>query len=121
MSAQGAQVIGAERCSATLKAAGERLAHLDAAAAGTSRVVAAAGAMRAPKRTGLLAMSVRPMSDSGTAAAGTSLRYAPFVHWGTRHMRARPFLTDAARQTEPVWLGLYVADANRALATVKGA
>lgn len=121
MKAHGAQVVGAERCAATLLAAGERLEHLDHAAAGTSRVVAAAGAMRAPRRTGRLAMSVRAAPNGGTAVAQTSLVYAPYVHWGTRYMRARPFLTDAARQTQPVWQALYAADADRALGIVKGA
>ena len=121
MSLSGVQVVGAERCAATLRASGERLEHLDHAAAGASRVVAAAGAGKAPRRTGALAMSVRPMPEGATGAAGTSLRYAPYVHWGTRHMRARPFLTDASRQTEPIWLALYTADADRALGMVKGA
>lgn len=121
MSQTGVQVVGAERCAATLSRAGDRLAHQERAAAGTSRVVAAAGRAGAPRRSGTLAMSVRAAPQGGTGVAMTSLRYAPYVHWGTRYMRARPFLTDAARQTEPVWIRLYVADADDALSTVKGA
>lgn len=121
MSKESVQLVGAERCQATLGLAAERLDHLDHAAASSSRVVAAAGAMKAPRRTGRLAMSVRAAPDGGTAIAQTSLVYAPYVHWGTRHMRARPFLTDAARQTQPVVLRLYTADADRALGVVKGA
>jgi hypothetical protein len=30
--------------------------------------------------------------------------YAPPVHWGTRYMRARPWLLDAARSTEDSWM-----------------
>ncbi len=27
---------------------------------------------------------------------GTNVKYAPFVHWGTKYMRARPFLSKSA-------------------------
>lgn len=121
MSGEQVQVVGAERCQATVLAAAEQLDHLGRAAASSSQVVAASGGAKAPRRTGTLAMSVHAMPQGGTAAAGTTVRYAPYVHWGTRYMRARPFLTDAARQTQPVWESIYAADADRALGTVKGA
>lgn len=118
---QGAVTVeGADRLAATLSVAAADLGNLDHAAAATSRVVATAGRYNAPRRTGVLAASVRAMPEGGTGAVGTSVRYAPFVHYGTRYMRARPFLTNATRQTEPVWVGLYTADADRALARVRG-
>jgi len=51
----------------------------------------------APVRTGTLRRSVTSrVGESGNVVrVGTNLRYAPFVHFGTRYMRARPFLEDA--------------------------
>lgn len=52
---------------------------------------------RAPVRTGTLRRSITSrVNESGNVArVGSNLRYAPFVHFGTRYMRARPFLQDA--------------------------
>ena len=118
--AQSVTVDGAARCSSTLRSAGAMIASPVGAAAGASRVVAAGAGMRAPRATGRLAVSVRAMQQGPVAAAGSSLRYAPYVHWGTSRMRARPFLDQAARATEPVWIALYQQGNERALGTVKG-
>lgn len=56
----------------------------------------------APRRTGTLARSIH-VTTTGVAVDAA---HAVFVHWGTRHMAARPFVTrsvdeaEAARITE---------------------
>lgn len=39
--------------------------------------------------------------DPGDAVVGTNVDYAPFIEFGTVHMRARPFLAPAAKQAGP--------------------
>lgn len=40
----------------------------------------------------------------------TKLSYAPFVHWGTRRMRARPFLTEGKDIMLRKFTGIALAD-----------
>ena len=115
------EVEGAAALAASLDAASADLAELDRAAEGASRIIATAARSLAPKRTGTLSRSVAPAPSRGTAAALASASYAPFVHYGTRYMSARPFLSDAARQTEPMWLPLYTQETQGILDHVKGA
>ena len=115
------EVEGAAALSASLDAASRDMAELDKAAAGASRIIATAARALAPKRTGALSRSIEPAPERGIAAALASERYAPFVHYGTRYMAARPFLTDAAKATEPVWLPLYEQETQQILNHVKGA
>ena len=50
-----------------------------------------------PKDTGHLANSITVKIDSPTKATiGTHVDYGPHVHEGTRFMKGRPFLTEAA-------------------------
>jgi hypothetical protein len=50
-----------------------------------------------PKDTGHLANSIQTHIDGPTKATiGTAVEYAPYVHDGTRHMKGRAFLTEAA-------------------------
>jgi HK97 gp10 family phage protein len=115
------EVEGAAALSASLDAAGRDLADLDRAAAGASRIIATAARVLAPKRTGALSRSIEPAPERGTAAVLASERYAPFVHYGTRYMVARPFLVDARRDTKPLWLPLYEQESQQILNHVKGA
>lgn len=114
------QVKGADRLERTCHSAADELARMDAAAAGTSRVVASAGMSQAPRATGALAASVRAAPEGPVAQVESALPYAPYVHWGTKVMAARPFLIAAARQTQQVWEGEYVKGADAALSHVKG-
>lgn len=51
---------------------------------------------RSPVRTGTLRRSIRGRTLSPLrGVVGSNVHYARFVHDGTRHMRARPFITDA--------------------------
>lgn len=61
-------------------------------------------------RTGALRASIRPGTVHGSLAAGFKIeavaggtggvRYARFVHDGTRRMRARPFMAEAAEEMQ---------------------
>ena len=57
-----------------------------------------------PRATGALASS-RTVTVTGSGwGIGYGKPYAPMVHWGTRTMRARPWLMLAARDTESTWM-----------------
>ncbi len=51
--------------------------------------------LTAPVDTGFLRNSVRPTVYDGYATVGAYTGYARFVHYGTRYMRGRPFITNA--------------------------
>lgn len=68
------------------------------------QLVARAATVTAPHRSGALAASdTLTVTGSGWGIA-YGQPYAMPVHFGTRYMRARPWLTTAARDTENSWL-----------------
>ena len=67
---------------------------------GAARMVADEAARTAPKRTGRLARSIRPL---GGGAVGSHLPYAGYVHWGTR--RGANLRAGRCPQRRPVRLG----------------
>lgn len=56
---------------------------------------------RAPKRTGALRDSITSTSSGLTAEIGPTIRYAPFVEYGTYKMRPQPYLGPATAVVEP--------------------
>ena len=48
--------------------------------------------------------------------------YAGAIHWGwpARNIVGQPFLTDAAKATEPIWVAQYLADIQKIVDKVKG-
>jgi hypothetical protein len=52
---------------------------------------------RTPRRTGRLAKTVRVVGGQ-VVAGGPTAPYAPPVHWGTRVMAARPWISQTADQ-----------------------
>lgn len=57
-----------------------------------------------PRATGRLAGSAT-ISATGTGWGITyGAPYSALVHWGTRYMRPRPWLIEAARDTEDSWM-----------------
>lgn len=107
---------------AFLKAGGDKT-MLKEAFAVASRMVTAQGKSDAPHRSGRLAGTVR---GSGTLTAaivrgGTAaVPYANPIHWGwgRRHIKANPFLSHAAQNTQPDWLPAFEAAVNKALETI---
>lgn len=109
-----------------LRQAGDDLSDLKDANAKVARLVADKAAALAPRRSGALAASVRGNRAAGkaqVAAGGARVPYAGPIHWGwpARGIEARPFVSDAAQQTEAQWLDIYTHDVQRVLDRVRGA
>lgn len=120
------RVVGAAQLRRTLRAAGRELDDLKDANAAAAAYVAAVARTTAPRRSGRLASSLRGNRAAGRArvsAGGASLPYAGPIHWGwpARGIEPQPWVSEAAEQTQPVWLGMYRNDVQQALDKVKGA
>ena len=101
-----------------LRALERGTSDLREANAAAAAAVAAAAATRAPRKTGKLAASIRGNRAAGRAtvsAGGARLPYAGPIHygWPAHGIEAHPFLTSAAKDTEPVWLPAYLAAVSR--------
>lgn len=122
---EGIRIEGAARLRRTLKAAGDDLSDLREANQAAVGIVTSAGRARTPRRTGRLASSVRGSATARIAtvrAGGAAVPYAGPIHWGwpARGIAAQPFLSEAARETEPRWIGLYEAAVETAINKVEG-
>lgn len=120
-------VEGARQLRRTLKGANPQLLErLKAAHRAAAEVVAARARQLVPVDSGRLQATVRP-GGTKTAAlvrAGTArVPYARPIHWGwpRRHIVARPFMSDAAQQTEPQWLEQYHREVLAVLDSITGA
>ena len=99
-----------------------QLKDLNRAAAG---VVEGAASSATPRASGALASTLR---SSGPNAAGVvragkkSVPYAGVIHWGwpRKNIRPQPWLVDAAKRTEPVWLDTYLDGINKILNNIEG-
>lgn len=118
------RVEGAARLRRTLRQAGDDLGSLKAAHTKAAKI--AADAVNAPRGpSGRLASSVR---SSGTKTAGilragrASVPYAGPIHWGwpRRGIRANPFLSEGAQNSESQWLPVYEGAVDDAINQVKG-
>lgn len=121
----GIRVEGAAELRRTLKRAGDDLSDLKDAHREAANIVTVASRVKAPKRTGQLAASVRGSGAATTAtirAGRSSVPYAGPIHWGwpARGIPANPFITEAARATEPVWTHGYEAAVEKILHRIKG-
>ena len=79
-----------------------------------------------PRRTGKLLGTVRGNRAVGRArvsAGGAATPYAGPIHWGweAHNIAPNPWISEAAQDTEPVWLGMYEKDVQQLLDDVKGA
>lgn len=109
----------------TLKRAGVDVSELKDAHRRAGEIVAHEAAIRAPRRTGALAGSIKAAKQVRRArvqVGGARVPYAAPIHWGwpARGIGAQPFLTDAAQATEAQWTAQYVKDIETALAKVRG-
>lgn len=123
---EAVEVIGAERCAATLDVASRKLGDLADPATKASVVIAGAARVRAPRATGTLQASIRAAAEGSTARVEVGVRYGWPVHSGVPaphpgHEVARPFLADAADATQPIWSGFYEGKVEDVMGTVKGA
>ena len=116
-----AEMKGADNLVRTLKVAGDDLEEMTTAHGAAAGIMASAISSRAPRRTGRLASSVSATTDKG-AVVNVTAPYAGPIHWGwqTRGIPENRWATDAARATEPDWIGEYESEIKRALGKVKG-
>lgn len=102
-----------------LRAAGVELADLEPANAEAGRIVLAD--VRPPRLSGYLGDHlVAGPAANGVTFASTA-RYWTFVHWGAprRHIRARPFFTEALDHDQDKVLAVYADHAQHALEEIK--
>jgi hypothetical protein len=124
--AAGVRVEGARELRRTLKRAGVSVEDLKDANQAAGNIVAAAGRVSAPRRTGALPSSVRASRAAASAtvrAGGARTPYAGVIHWGwpAHGISAQPWLSEAATSTESAWTAAYEAGVEKLLATIKGA
>lgn len=117
---QGVKIEGADRLASTLHAAAREIGASNTAARVAAEAIGTTARARAPRRTGRLRASITVRSEAMGASVGTSLRYAPFVNYGTRHVAARPFLTGATETGSPLALAAYEQTVTKALGRVRG-
>lgn len=119
-------VVGARQLRASLRRAGDDLESMKATHGSIAQVVAQAATARVPVRSGRLAADIRSAGTKTSAivrAGRKTVPYAGPIHWGwpARGIRPQPFLTDAAKATEPKWTDLYTRDVQAICDAVEGA
>jgi hypothetical protein len=133
----GVRVVGANRLARTLRAADMDVKVMSRINKQAASTVAAAARPTAPVgvKTRKSRKRYRPGKLAKTIRAGATLRagvvragggrvpYANVIHWGwpSRNIRARPWLSDAAVRTEPVWVKQYEQHMKDVVKQVKGA
>ena len=120
-----AQVKGASQLVRTLRKAGYDLDKLKPANRAAADIVIQEALRRVPRRTGKLAGTLRSGATrkAGVVRAGTKrVPYAGPIHWGwpQRHIKAQPYLIDAAKATEDKWALKYKEAVDQAIAEVRG-
>jgi hypothetical protein len=119
------RVEGARQLRATMAKAGVDLQDLVAANAQVSGYVAGRAATLAPHKSGRLAGSVRgnkAKSQAVVRVGGASVPYAGPIHygWPARNIAAQPFAVNAAHDTEPIWLRMYLDAIQKVIDKVEG-
>lgn len=118
MAGMTVEVRGARELDRSLHAAARKLLNQTEPnrVAGQQLVTTAMG--RAPRRTGRLAGSITTLrADGVTVQVGSTVRYASYVNYGSRHNRPTYFLTGAL---DSLTTDAYAAYADQCLAIVKG-
>jgi hypothetical protein len=120
------RVEGGKTLRRTLKEAGIGLADLKDAHAQVAQLVVRAAEPAAPHRTGALAATMRGSGQAGAAvvrAGRASVPYAGPIHWGwpARHIKAQPWIYDAAQASAEQWTGLYLAALEKIIDGIEGA
>lgn len=116
---------------ATLKAAENDLAELKAIHARVASVVEGRARQLAPKVTGTMAGTIRSSGTKTAAVVRAGFKRSPYAgpnNWGWPQdavgikgsFAGEHWMTTAAKQTEPTWLALYLAEVNQAISRVKG-
>lgn len=126
MSSEQLRVDGGRRLRSTLRKAGADLGDLKDSHRRVAGIVGIAAKFGAPRgQTGKLAASVRPSGTQSAAivrAGFASVPYAAPIHWGwpKRNIKAQPWISEAAQDTEPEWFDVYHTELVRILDQVEG-
>jgi hypothetical protein len=105
---------------------GAQLEDLRAANVAAGNIVADAARGLAPRASGAMASAIVAGTAVRRAVVSVPrIRYAKPVHvgWtsrGGRHIDGRPFLSQAAEQTEPRWVDAYLADLEKIVDQIGG-
>lgn len=96
MTDSGVTVTGADRLIASMKKAARDLSDLRAVNKAVAQSVAPEASMRAPRRSGALAKSVRGTGTKREARVRSPLVYGNPIHygWPSRRIVANPFIVD---------------------------
>jgi hypothetical protein len=126
MAEEGVRIEGLNTLIRTLDKASDEIAALKDAHAKAGEIVASEAESIAPRRSGALANTIRAARQARRAriqAGRARVAYAGPIHWGwpARGIEPQPFLSIAARNTEPRWTAQYREDVQKALDNVKGA
>ena len=113
---------GGTNLQATLRAQARGLADLSVPNKRAADIIVTAARMRAPRRSGRLAGSLRGSGEPDAAVVEAGPVYAPVQEygWPRRHIPAQPFLVNSADATESAWTSTYQADLQDRLDHVKG-
>jgi hypothetical protein len=119
------QVKGVKQLAKDLREFEGGVAELKDANQAVGKIVVAEAQRRAPRVSGRLARSTkatRAPHRVKITGGGARVPYAGPIHWGwpARNIRAQPFVTDAAYDTQPQWLDTYRREITRLAAKVKG-
>lgn len=120
------EVQGASRLVRTMRKAGVDAKDLRDVNKRAAALVVPSAQSQAPSRSGRLRRSIRAgaTQKAGVVRAGrSSVPYAGPIHWGwpKHNIKPHPYLTDAAKATEPAWVGLYEREMLKLLETIQGA
>ena len=102
----------------SLGKAATELEHAAAANRAAADVILSAAVAGAPARTGRLRAAGHVTADDDGGVVAFPTTYAGFVNYGTRHMRARGFLSDAVADSEDRVADVYAGHVAAAFATV---
>lgn len=117
------EVKGLRELVKAMKAAEADVTELKALNGKAAAVVIDSAVPHTPRRSGKLAGSIRAgaTNRAGIVRAGkASVPYAGVIHWGwpRRHIKARPWIADAASATEDRWTDVYLAGMEDLLDTI---
>jgi hypothetical protein len=105
---------GDARLRAELNRAADMLDDLRPVNRDAAQIIASAASPRTPRKTGRLAASVSIVATPDDASVSYGAPYARAVH------SKRPWLYDAAVQTEPRVIARYYEELDRVLANIEG-
>ena len=122
---EGFKVLGARQLRASLQAAGLSVQDLKEAHKAVAELVRQAAEPDAPVRSGKLKRSTRASGTQSAAsvrAGSRSVPYAGPIHWGweSHHIKAQPWIYEAAESTEAAWLGQYLHALEVIVNTIEG-